>query len=259
MIKSREQISQHEHLHQAEYQAYYTDSATLNQAIIYIAYGLKPMADRWHRIKRKTPLYNVNKSKEGKILEAKDKLFTELALGTLQAKGNKGIGTLSEYIANDEWWRVKHYLCVEHESVLSDIHRDFWDLQYTNLDQNYVFAPGDTSYINIVIDSKELMNLIPFVYQQTETTPAPISKEDLSSTTVPIEFIRFAKKYFYIQENRKYTKSTKQLVTKLQEKYLELVEKELSDNKAKVIASAIKEPLNEKIIRKFISLRNDLS
>ena len=63
-MESRETLARNENLASEEYREYYTNHATLNQAIIYIAYGLKPMKDRWHRIKRKTPIYNVQKSGE---------------------------------------------------------------------------------------------------------------------------------------------------------------------------------------------------
>ena len=124
-MESRETLARNEHLASEEYQEYYTNHATLNQAIIYIAYGLRPMDERWHRIKRKTPIYNIQKSKENKILTAKERLLTILSKGELIAYGNKGIGIPQSDQGIDEFWRVRHILCYEHESEYLAIPADF--------------------------------------------------------------------------------------------------------------------------------------
>ena len=218
------------------------------------------MEDRWHRIKRKTPIYNVQKSKENKILTAKERLFTLLSKGELIAYGNKGIGIPKLDQGIDEFWRVRHLLCEEHESEYLAIPADFWDPAYVHLDNNYCFKLCATSYINIYINTAELVNLINFNYQEAAEKPDDNSKQKKYYTTEDIEFINFAAKYFFdIPTNQHFTKSSKKLTVKLQEKYKELIGRKLSDNKAKIIASFLKnENMDAKIIRRLKSLKNSL-
>jgi hypothetical protein len=55
------------------------------------------MSDKWHKVKRKKLLYNVNKSKDEKVVHAKNLLFAALHEGRLRAYGQKGIRKAVEY------------------------------------------------------------------------------------------------------------------------------------------------------------------
>ena len=248
-MHSRSQIAWHEYQNKEEYKQYYESNATLAQALLYIAYGLLPMSDKWHRIKRKIPIYNLNKSKEAKILDAKDQLFTALLQSKLQARGNKGVGKALEHIDKEGYHITKQYLCTNHESNTRTIPSDFWDPLYTNIDKNYAFIPGEISYINITIPTKKLFRLFPYEYKQPEIH-SPATK---AHTNEEIEFLLFAARYFFDQpENLLYTKSAKRLAFKLQEKYKEITGRNMSDNKAKVLTSVLKnEHINEKMCRKI--------
>jgi hypothetical protein len=251
-MDSRLKIAWHEYQNVEQYLSYYEETATLSQALLYIAYGLRPMSDKWHRIKRKTPLYNVNKSKEGKISRAKDLLFTALIEDRLQAYGQKGIGKAIEYRDDRLYSPFTLYLSPEHETNFSLIPLEFWDPIQTNFDENYVFIADHLSYINVKIQTEKLMVVLPFEYTEPElqlTASKKYNNED-------IEFVLFAIRYFFeTSQNHHFTKSSKGLAAKLQTKYKELTGRIMSDNKAKVLTSIFKnEYKSEKIIRKIKSL-----
>ena len=56
-MKSRLQIAFDEHQNPSYYSQYYSDSATLRQAIVYIAFGLIPMQEKWQSVMRSTVDY----------------------------------------------------------------------------------------------------------------------------------------------------------------------------------------------------------
>jgi hypothetical protein len=254
-MDSRSKIAWHEHQNKEEYLQYYEDNASLSQAVLYIAYGLKPMSDKWHRVKRKALIYNINKSKDAKIAHAKDLLFTTLFENRLQAYGQKGIGKAEEY--RDEWVYspFKLYLSPEHETAHSLVPVEFWNPIQTNFDKNYVFIPNQISYINVKIPTDTLLELFPFEYSSPVATSVLFasSKEQVGYiNNEEIEFLNFAARFFSRSENLHYTKSSKGLAAKLQSKYFELTGRKMSDNKAKVLTSVLKnEYYNEKIIRKI--------
>ena len=254
-MDSRSKIAWHEYQNKEEYLQYYEDNASLSQAVLYIAYGVRPMSDKWHRIKRKSPLYKVNKSKDTKIAHAKDLLFVALRENRLQGYGQKGIGKAVEY--TDQWVYspFQLYLSPEHETDHSLIPVEFWDPIQTNFDENYVFIPNQISYINVKIPTDKLLELFPFEYSPPVTTSALFagSKEHVKYTNnEEIEFLNFAARFFSCPENLHYTKSSKGLAAKLQSKYFELTGRKMSNNKAKVLTSVLKnEYNNEKIIRKI--------
>ena len=125
-MDSRSKIAWHEYRNQQEYLAYYSDEATLRQALLYIAYGLSPMSDKWHRVKRKTLLYNVNKSKDEKVVHAKNSLLNALRENRLQAYGQKGIGKAVEYTDKWVYSPFQLYLSPDHETEYSLIPVEFW-------------------------------------------------------------------------------------------------------------------------------------
>ena len=254
-MDSRLKIAWHEYQDPEEYLPYYEEQATLRQALLYIAYGLRPMCDKWHRVKRKTLLYNVNKSKDATIVHAKDLLFTALHENRLQAYGQRGVGKAVEY--TDKWIYspFQLYLSPEHEAEHSLIPIDFWDPIQTNFDENYVFIPDQVSYINVMISTDKLLTLFPFEYSPPVNAPALLasSKQHIKYIhNEEIEFLIFAARFFSRSENLHHSKSSKGLAAKLQSKYFELTGRKMSDNKAKVLTSVLKnEYNNEKIIRRI--------
>lgn len=115
-MDSRAKIAWHEYKNQQEYLPYYEEQATLKQAVLYIAFGLRPMSDEWHRVKRKTLLYNVNKSKDEKVIHAKSLLLTALSEGRIQAYGQKGVGKAVEYTDRWVYSPFQLYLSPDHET-----------------------------------------------------------------------------------------------------------------------------------------------
>ena len=160
----RAKIAWHEYQNPEQYAPYYGEQATMRQALLYIAFGLKPMSDELHRVKRKTPLYKVNKSKDTNIAHAKELLFAALRENRLQAYGQKGIGKAVEY--TDKWVYSPFplYLSPNHEPDHSLIPVDLWDQIQTNFDENYVFIPGKVSFINVKIQTDKLLELFHFEY-----------------------------------------------------------------------------------------------
>jgi len=254
-MDSRAKIAWHEHQNKEEYLLYYEKQSTLKQASLYIAYGIRPMSDEWHRVKRKTLLYNVNKSKDVKVINAKNLLLAALLEGRLQAYGQKGIGKAVEY--RDEWIYspFQLYLSPEHETDHSLIPVEFWNPIQTNFDKNYVFIPDQLSYINVKIPTDKLLELFPFEYSppaDTYTLVLGLKEHVKYINNEEIEFLLFAARFFCRPENLTHTKSSKGLAAKLQSKYFELTGRKMSDNKAKVLTSVLKnEYYNEKIIRKI--------
>jgi hypothetical protein len=247
-MDSRAKIAWQEHQNLENYKEYYENNANLSQAVLYIAYGLKPMADKWHRIKRKSPIYNLNKSKEAKILSTKEHLFTALLQDKIQAYGYKGIGKALEYVDRENYFPAKQYLCSEHELESSIIPADFWDPLYTNFDKNFACIPQIISYTNITIQTEKLT-----AYFSYEHAAPELLENNKTYTNEEIEFILFAAKYFFdTPADSSYTKSSKKLASKLQEKYHQLTGRKMSDNKAKVTTSILKnEYINKNIIRKI--------
>ena len=213
------------------------------------------MSDKLHRVKRKTLLYNVNKSKDTKIAHAKDLLLAALRENLLQAYGQKGIGKAVKYTDERVYSTFQLYLSPEHETDHSLISIEFWDPIQTNFDENYVFIQDQVSYINVKIRADKLQALFPFEYTPPVDTHALLanSKEQIKFIhNEEIEFLLFAARFFSRSENLHYTKSSKGLAVKLQTKYFELTGRKMSDNKAKVLTSVLKnDHNNEKIIRKI--------
>ncbi|MEY3106501.1 MAG: hypothetical protein RIT35_667 [Pseudomonadota bacterium] len=218
-MKSRQEITLFEWKHCLEYQEYYTDRASLAQAIIYLAFSLKPMEDRWHRIKRKTPLYKINHAKSAEIFAAREQLFTALMKGQVMA----------------------------YDQNLASIPPNLWDIQYVDIDASHLIAP--VVYTDIFINSADLYKIFPFDYQNIILP----SKSAQYYQTEDTAFIAYVAKYFFDDPaNFHYTESAKKLASTIQEKYFELTSRKLSDNKAKIIASFLKtEHLDHKIIRKM--------
>lgn len=254
-MDSRTKIAWHEHENPEEYLPYYEEQATLRQALLCIAFGLMPMSDECHRVKRKTLLYNVNKSKDTKITHAKDLLLTALRENRLQAYGQKGTGKAVKYTDERIYSLFQLYLSPDHEAKHSLIPQEFWDPIQINFDENYVFISDQISYINVKIRVDKLLELFPFEYSPPLDTSALFvnSKEQVRYIhNEEIEFLLFAARFFSRSENLIYTKSSKGLAAKLQSKYFELAGRKMSDNKAKVLTSVLKNDYNnEKIIRKI--------
>lgn len=99
------------------------------------------------------------------------------------------------------------------------------------------------------------MKALPFEYSPPVDTPALFagSKEQTHYIhNEEIEFLIFAARFFSRLENLHHSKSSKGLAAKLHSKYFELTGRKMSDNKAKVLTSVLKnEHNNEKTIRKI--------
>jgi hypothetical protein len=254
-MNSRSTIAWHEYQNPEEYLLYYEEQATLKQALLYVAYGLRPMSDKWHRIKRKTQVYNVKKSKDAKVVHAKSLLLIALLGNILKAYGQKGIGKAVEYTDKWVYSPFQLYLSPEHEAEHSLIPTKFWDSVQVNFDENYVFIPDHLSYINVEIPTDKLLELFPFEYSPPVATSALFASSKAQVKYIhneEVEFFLFATRFFFSTENLSHTKSSKGMAAKLQTKYLELTGRKMSDNKAKVLTSVLKnEYNNEKIIRKI--------
>jgi hypothetical protein len=198
--------------------------ADLRQAVEWIAFGLKPIPIAYDEAER-GKVQNIQTSEKAEIIHAKKWLFNFLYENKIIAKGQ---------LEDAKLWN---------KDKLIEIPNNQWRFNQIKWNQSKLVALDDeVTYINIIFVTDELMKIFPYPFLKRKSNLLPTRDGYISAY---MQLMEVAIKEFNITNENQV--SSKVLTDWFLQKLKKLPdERYVSDHKAKLLATFVRQPSSQK-------------